>query len=83
MSTMYVLSQLSLGGAHHQAELAGELNPNFDHQSGLNLGVHCQHMVGHLGNILPQELEATFSASHPPQVVRHRHHTLLYSLGCC
>ena len=38
MSTMYVLSQLSLGGAHHQAELAGELNPNLDHQSGLNLG---------------------------------------------
>ena len=80
---MYVLCQLSLGRAHHQTELAGELNPNLDHLSGLNLAVHCEHVVGHLGDLLPQELEATLPAPHPPQVVRHHHHTPLYSLRCC
>ena len=80
---MYVLRQLSLGRAHHQAELAGELNPNLDHLPGLNLVVHCQHVVSHLRDLLPQELEATFSAPHPPKVVWHHHHTPIYSLRCC
>ena len=83
MSAVYVFSQLNLGSAHHQTKLTGELNPNLDHLSRLDLGVHCQHVVAHLRDILTQELEATLSAPHPPKVVRNRHHTSLHSLRCC
>ena len=77
MSGMDVLRQLNLGCAHHQAELTGELNPDLNHLPGLDVVMHCQHMVGHLRDLLPQELKPTFPTSHSPQIMRQCHHTPL------